>query len=793
MSIEFKPHHFLCTVGFEGKGYSQLFVKNFQALADQLRRDPGGDSVQITVVRDADSICAPCPNLRGTLCATQEKISTLDSNHARVLGIQPGDQLTWKQAKALILEKMTPEAFDQACAPCGWKPLGICRSALDELRRTASGALAIAISVGLMLATVQPHEASAGNRKRTRLRLPAAQTAKAKKPKPKPSPSPSPSPRSTPEPVDAVREKVYKDFMSKSARAIKEAHQALKDGKFERARKIAGSQENDDLFGDHAHAVIALAYRHEAAKSLEKKKPIEVQALGVKSLTHWMDISLRHPNSSWMRDLSEEMAKTEIVMADAHHARKKWKLAQALYERAFQRLSVTNGLLGTVDVDRLGRYAESCSQEKGSLCDSWLNRFAGISTRGSEELKAIAKYWEEANDRASPPRYGNRRTQAYKSPDSDQIALEGAMDYYSHQKYGQAVNAFQKFLDEFPKSTHRFRVRYWLAQALTQQQEHEKSRRVLEDLVKESPLTYYGMLASISAGIPIEPFIDGTLPQAFRDDTYLFPAESLRLRRAERFVAEKARDLASLELKELKPRDGYSNPLMMYLATLNAEIGNHSTTFQLLQEMVLRGYDGVLTSYGLRLIFPAEYMDIVQKEADANQIDPILILGLIKQESAFDPSAVSSSGASGLMQLMPATAVDTEAGVKRADLVFPEVNVRIGTKYLRQMLTRFNGNIAMALAGYNAGPNAVARWIKEGKAERGMLEFIEAIPYKETREYVAAIIRNHYWYSKRLHEGGSPKGLSYFWNMSGPPEPPAKFVEPVEESARFRKSNRPNT
>jgi len=84
----------------------------------------------------------------------------------------------------------------------------------------------------------------------------------------------------------------------------------------------------------------------------------------------------------------------------------------------------------------------------------------------------------------------------------------------------------------------------------------------------------------------------------------------------------------------------------------------------------------------------------------------------------------------------------------------------------------------LALAGYNAGPNAVDRWFKDQGAKRGMIDFIETIPYKETREYVASIIRNYYWYSRKLTPGEPAPALVHFWNTYGPPEGPAFISAP---------------
>jgi soluble lytic murein transglycosylase len=181
------------------------------------------------------------------------------------------------------------------------------------------------------------------------------------------------------------------------------------------------------------------------------------------------------------------------------------------------------------------------------------------------------------------------------------------------------------------------------------------------------------------------------------------------------------------------------------------------------------------------MIFPVVHYDLIKQNAAANQLDPILVLSLMKQESAFEADVASSVGASGLMQLMPATASETEPGIRRADLVIPEHNVRVGTKYLRKLLDKYNGNIAFALAAYNAGPGNLDKWIREGKTRHGLLEFIEQIPFKETREYVSSIIRNHYWYSKTLSTD-PPKSLGYFWNLYGPPELAPSTVPSVTPS-----------
>jgi soluble lytic murein transglycosylase-like protein len=119
-----------------------------------------------------------------------------------------------------------------------------------------------------------------------------------------------------------------------------------------------------------------------------------------------------------------------------------------------------------------------------------------------------------------------------------------------------------------------------------------------------------------------------------------------------------------------------------------------------------------------------ELEPLIRRHSAQHQLHPALIRAVIKAESDFDPHAVSRTGAIGLMQLMPQTAVRLDV----RDMYDPDDNVGGGTKYLRQLLDRFHGNLPLALAAYNAGENAVDRY--------------QALPpFDETRQYVRKVLR----------------------------------------------------
>jgi uncharacterized protein len=134
--IKFRPHHFLCALGFKGKGYSPRFIHNFTQLVNKLNLE-GGDDVLIEVVSACDDICNACPARRNSRCQQEERIKRLDRAHAAVLGLKAGAKLSWGRAKALLRDKMTPEQLDKACAQCRWKELGYCRLALEALHDQA--------------------------------------------------------------------------------------------------------------------------------------------------------------------------------------------------------------------------------------------------------------------------------------------------------------------------------------------------------------------------------------------------------------------------------------------------------------------------------------------------------------------------------------------------------------------------------------------------------------------------------------------------------------------------------
>ena len=150
------------------------------------------------------------------------------------------------------------------------------------------------------------------------------------------------------------------------------------------------------------------------------------------------------------------------------------------------------------------------------------------------------------------------------------------------------------------------------------------------------------------------------------------------------------------------------------------------------------------------LLFPQPYWKELVADAGNNGLDPYLVASLIRQESEFNAGAVSPRSAYGLMQLLPSVgkSLAKKNGIKRFDarqLLDPSVNLELGTTNLKQVLDRFGGQVEYALAAYNAGDTPVRQWLASNDY-KDVPEFVESIPYTETREYVQSILRNREMY-----------------------------------------------
>ena len=167
-------------------------------------------------------------------------------------------------------------------------------------------------------------------------------------------------------------------------------------------------------------------------------------------------------------------------------------------------------------------------------------------------------------------------------------------------------------------------------------------------------------------------------------------------------------------------------------------------------DVLERGISGVPPSFW-EVAYPQGLLPTIQA-ATTNGVDPYLIAAVIREESVYNPDAVSPAGALGLMQVMPQTGQMIAGRLggesfSKERLFDPSYNIRLGSWYLGHLAEKFDHNPVYMVAAYNAGPEAVSRWVQQfGGTEPD--EFIESIPYTETRLYVKRVLRSHREYRR---------------------------------------------
>jgi soluble lytic murein transglycosylase len=161
-----------------------------------------------------------------------------------------------------------------------------------------------------------------------------------------------------------------------------------------------------------------------------------------------------------------------------------------------------------------------------------------------------------------------------------------------------------------------------------------------------------------------------------------------------------------------------------------------------------------------RVLFPIQFSETLQAKALREGLDPALVAALVCQESTFDAGAVSRAGARGLMQVLPRTGRTLARALRvrysTKALHDPATSLTFGTRYLRQLMDRFDGRVERALAAYNAGPERVEAWTA-ARPDIPAEEFVESIPFTETRLYVMIVLANREEYRRIYEFAPAPK------------------------------------
>jgi soluble lytic murein transglycosylase len=344
----------------------------------------------------------------------------------------------------------------------------------------------------------------------------------------------------------------------------------------------------------------------------------------------------------------------------------------------------------------------------------------------------------------------------------------GSRASYAHWKaawltlrFGRNDEAKKEFDDQigmYPAGNETSAALYWRARLAEEDNQPVMARAYYQKLSERFRNYYYAELGRQrlqklpeGADPPGQyPLLDRIPPIQHGEKVTLEepPTDDLHLQKAELLANGGLVDFAVRELQAAASSDG-GNWGPAETAHLYTDTGHFDRAIELMKRSV-PSYFAVdiptLPRPYWEALFPRPYWVDLKRFSVANGLDPYLVASLIRQESEFNPLAVSRANAVGLMQLLPKTGkqVAHQEELKHynsTQLFTPTVNLQLGTRYFRGMVDRFGGSFERALAAYNAGSDRVEEWMGQG-AYRDSPEFVESIPFTETREYVQAIMRN---------------------------------------------------
>ena len=334
---------------------------------------------------------------------------------------------------------------------------------------------------------------------------------------------------------------------------------------------------------------------------------------------------------------------------------------------------------------------------------------------------------------------------------------------YQEGRYAETIKFLDPLIAEERDPIGGLRSRYWRARALENLSQRpgargnasaEAARREFEAMALAYPLTYYGWRASAR--------VAGGIGRASKHDASGETSTTLAApKRGERRLSADAlarvrilleaglEDRALAELSRASQRVGGLSD-RLELAQLFRNAGNYRSAQRLVvdpyQEALARGPLPTLEDLWWHA-WPAAFLELVEEATRVpGSVEAALVLSIMREESGFRPKVMSPVGARGLLQIMEPTgerlaqAVGRE-GFSADDLFEPRINIQLGTYYLTELVGRFDGRLSAAIASYNAGPEAVTRWLEE-RSRLDDDEWIEAIPYDQTRSYVKRVLRS---------------------------------------------------
>ena len=343
------------------------------------------------------------------------------------------------------------------------------------------------------------------------------------------------------------------------------------------------------------------------------------------------------------------------------------------------------------------------------------------------------------------------------------------------RRRADAGDLLRAHLRLFPASQEASAALYYLARLAESSHDAGAARVYYAEVVREYPNYYYAILArerlaKVDSAAPSSAAFDFlrsvAFPSRLRSLTFEPTAASKsRLERARKLVAVDLEDWAEGELRFGAQTGDQPQVLATELASLSAAHAGPDQAMRYIKHYA-GGYlymplDSAPPQFW-KLAFPIPFRADLERFSKQNGLDPFLVAALIRQESEFNPKVVSRSNARGLTQILPSTGRELSRRLKvrpysTAKLFQPVVNMQLGTFYLKSLADNLGGNWEAALAAYNAGLSRAHAWLSWGEY-REPAEFVETVPFEQTRTYIQTVLRNAEVY-RRLYLADSSQPL----------------------------------
>lgn len=328
-------------------------------------------------------------------------------------------------------------------------------------------------------------------------------------------------------------------------------------------------------------------------------------------------------------------------------------------------------------------------------------------------------------------------------PKKSQILWYLAWNHYLLGRYDEALQALERLKSAFPKSDESGRLAYWQARILEKQGKTSEAKTLYQSVAQEEIFSYYGFLS---------------LKRLEKDwDPPSIPKKSWtkdvpRLKVPDLFSMKELEKGGKVEIQRLKELliVGLWEDFLAELDQITVGEGIGMTFLGSAEATDNGGAESVGAQAHWQQRYPPAYATLVSLFSQTRNFPMALTWGIMREESHFRPDVVSPANAIGLMQIIPPTGAEISRDLGRGgfvpeNLYKPAVNIEYGVHYLAKNFLRFDSNLIFTIASYNAGPEAVGRWLK-ARPHREWDEFVEEIPYAETQNYVRKVLKSFYIY-----------------------------------------------